>query len=188
MPAESEHSQWNLVGSADFYLGWLLNETDLEYSQEELTALKPEDVTNLIVERAKEMYNDREAEYGEEVTREMERVVMLKCVDTQWMDHIDAMDQLQKGIRLRAYAQRDPVVEYRLEGFDMFDQTIDNIRDDVTRFILSARIQKVTSAEEFNKMINQEANQQARKLGMKKPIQRRPPVETPEQASFDPGR
>ena len=107
------------------------------------------------------------------------RVVMLKCVDTQWMDHIDAMDQLQKGIRLRAYAQRDPVVEYRLEGFDMFDQMIDNIRDDVTRFILSARIQKVTSAEEFNKMINQEANQQARKLGMKKPIQRRPPVETP---------
>ncbi len=179
VPAESEHSQWNLVGLRDFYLGWLLNETDLEYSQEELTALKPEDVTNLIVERAKEMYNDREAEYGEEVTREMERVVMLKCVDTQWMDHIDAMDQLQKGIRLRAYAQRDPVVEYRLEGFDMFDQMIDNIRDDVTRFILSARIQKVTSAEEFNKMINQEANQQARKLGMKKPIQRRPPVETP---------
>ncbi len=107
---------------------------------------------------------------------------MLKCVDTQWMDHIDAMDQLQKGIRLRAYAQRDPVVEYRLEGFDMFDQMIDNIRDDVTRFILSAKIQKVTTAEEFNKMINQEANQQARKLGMKKPIPPRPkadPVSKP---------
>ena len=62
----------------------------------------------------------------------MERVILLKCVDTQWMDHIDAMDQLQRGIRLRAYAQRDPVVEYRVEGFDMFDQMVENIQDDVT--------------------------------------------------------
>lgn len=181
VPAEeSDHTKWNLVGLRDFYLGWVLNETDLEYTDEELSALKPEDITKLVIDRAKEIYNDREAQYGEEVTREMERVVMLKCVDTQWMDHIDAMDQLQKGIRLRAYAQRDPVVEYRMEGFDMFDQMIENIRDDVTRFILSARIQNVTSAEAFNKMINQEANQQARKLGMNTRIKRRPPVEQPQ--------
>ena len=71
-----------------------------------------------------------------EVIREMERVYLLKAVDTHWMDHIDAMDQLKAGIRLRSYGQHDPVVEYRLEGFDMFDEMIENIREDTIKMML----------------------------------------------------
>ena len=72
--------------------------------------------------------------------REVERVVLLKNVDTQWMDHIDAMDELQKGIRLRAYGQQDPVIAYREEGFDMFDAMIDTIRENTARMILTVRL------------------------------------------------
>ena len=73
--------------------------------------------------------------------RELERVVLLKNVDTKWMDHIDAMEELKRGIRLRAYAQRDPVVEYRLKGFDMFDEMIASIREDTARMMLTLRLQ-----------------------------------------------
>ncbi len=72
--------------------------------------------------------------------RELERVVLLKNVDTKWMDHIDAMEELKRGIRLRAYAQQDPVVEYRLEGFDMFDSMIAAIREDTARMMLTLRL------------------------------------------------
>ena len=69
-------------------------------------------------------------------------MVLLKNVDTQWMDHIDAMNELQNGIRLRAYGQKDPVVEYKFEGFDMFDQMISVIRENTARMILTVRLQK----------------------------------------------
>ena len=73
---------------------------------------------------------------------EVERVVLLRNVDQEWMDHIDAMEQLQDGIRLRAYAQQDPVVEYRLEGFDMFDSMIAAIRENTAKMILTVRLRK----------------------------------------------
>ncbi len=69
--------------------------------------------------------------------REFERVVLLRNVDTKWMEHIDAMDELRKGIYLRSYGQRDPVVEYRIEGFDMFDDMVESIREDTTRMLLT---------------------------------------------------
>ncbi len=72
--------------------------------------------------------------------RELERVILLKNVDTEWMDHIDAMDELQKGIRLRAYGQKDPVVEYRMEGFDMFDEMISTIRENTARMMLTVQL------------------------------------------------
>ena len=165
-----EHENWNLQSLRDMYLGWLLTEEDLQYTSEEMASLTPEDVKKVIWDKAMAIYKEREEKYGEEVMRELERVVMLKCVDTQWMDHIDNMDQLQKGIRLRAYAQRDPVVEYRLEGFDMFDQMVTNIRNDTTRFILSAQIKQVESKEQFQEELKREANEQAERLDMKKPF------------------
>ena len=167
---EHHHNAWNLNSLRDTYLGWLLTEEDLQYSDSELAALDPESLTAFIWGKAKELYDQREADYGSDVMRELERVVMLKCVDTQWMEHIDNMEQLQKGIRLRAYAQRDPVVEYRMEGFDMFDQMVVNIRNDVTRLILSAQIKKVESKEQFQEELKQEANEQAERLDMKKPF------------------
>ncbi len=143
---DSLKDDWNLEGLHDYYLGWLLDENDLKYSLDELEDVSVDDIVETITNKAKALYEERENAFGSEIMRELERVVLLKNVDTQWMDHIDAMEELKRGIRLRAYAQRDPVVEYRLEGFDMFDQMIAAIRADTARMILTVHIKKQEDA------------------------------------------
>ena len=96
-----------------------------------------EELTQELKEKAHEKYEEKEQEIGSDDLRELERVVMLKVVDQKWMDHIDAMDELKDGIGLRAYGQKDPVVQYRIEGFDMFDQMINDIKIDVTKILLN---------------------------------------------------
>ena len=139
LPENTEKDNWNLEGLRNYFLGWLLSEEELHYEGEELENLEQDYVINEITERAMKLYEKREEEFGTEVMRELERVVLLRNVDSQWMDHIDAMEELKRGIRLRAYGQHDPVVEYRLEGFDMFDEMIASIREDTTRMILTIR-------------------------------------------------
>ena len=97
------------------------------------------ELTEELTTKAHEIYEAKEAEFGEENLRELERVVMLKIVDQKWMDHIDNMDELKKGIGLRGYGQKDPVVQYRLEGTDMFDDMIEDIRMDVIKILLNIR-------------------------------------------------
>ena len=92
-----------------------------------------------VEEKAHSKYEEKEKEFGEKTLRELERVVMLKIVDERWMDHIDAMDELKDGIGLRAYGQKDPVVQYRIEGFDMFDQMIADIQLNVVKILMNAR-------------------------------------------------
>lgn len=111
---------------------------------EKLHSLKEEklnvnDTLNELKDKIHEIYEQKEAEFGSEDLRELERVIMLKIVDQKWMNHIDAMDELKNGIGLRAYGQKDPVVQYRIEGFDMFDEMVANIKVDVVRFLLNAR-------------------------------------------------
>ena len=90
-------------------------------------------------EKAHNKYENKEKDFGEKTLRELERVVMLKIVDERWMDHIDAMDELKDGIGLRAYGQKDPVVQYRIEGFDMFDQMVADIQLNVVKILMNAR-------------------------------------------------
>ena len=90
-------------------------------------------------EKAHSKYEEKEKDFGEKTIRELERVVMLKIVDERWMDHIDAMDELKDGIGLRAYAQKDPVVQYRIEGFEMFDQMVADIQLNVIKILMNAR-------------------------------------------------
>ena len=90
-------------------------------------------------EKAHSKYEEKEKDFGEKAIRELERVVMLKIVDERWMDHIDAMDELKDGIGLRAYAQKDPVVQYRIEGFEMFDQMVADIQLNVVKILMNAR-------------------------------------------------
>ena len=90
-------------------------------------------------EKALKKYEEKEQEIGTEDLRELERVVMLKVVDQKWMDHIDAMDELKNGIGLRAYGQKDPVVQYKIEGFDMFDEMINDLKMDVVKILLNLR-------------------------------------------------
>ena len=92
-----------------------------------------------VEEKAHNKYEEKEKDFGEKTLRELERVVMLKIVDERWMDHIDAMDELKDGIGLRAYGQKDPVVQYRIEGFEMFDQMIADIQLNVVKILMNAR-------------------------------------------------
>ena len=98
-----------------------------------------EDISNELKKQALEIYKQKEEEIASDQMRELERIVMLKVVDEKWMDHIDSMDELKNGIGLRAYGQKDPVVQYRLEGFDMFDEMINNIKVDVTKILMHIR-------------------------------------------------
>ena len=91
----------------------------------------------MLVERAEEIYRQKEELFGADVFREVERSVLLRNVDRRWMDHIDAMDDLKNEIGLQAYAQRNPVNEYRIAGADMFDSMVDEIREGTVRMILS---------------------------------------------------
>ena len=97
------------------------------------------DIIQELQEKCHVKYAEKEKEFGEQTLRELERVVMLKIVDERWMDHIDAMDELKDGIGLQAYGQKDPVVQYRIEGFDMFDQMIADIQVNVVKILMNAR-------------------------------------------------
>lgn len=101
-----------------------------------------------------EKYEQKEAEIGEQELRELERVVMLKVVDQKWMDHIDAMDELKDGIGLRAYGQKDPVVQYRIEGTDMFDEMIYSIKYDVVKILLNISKQQEVRRTEAARITN----------------------------------
>ncbi len=140
LPENVPHEDWDLKGLREHYMGWLIGDEDLNYTGRELEDLEPEFAKNYLFEKAKKLYESREEEFTSPVMRELERVVLLRTVDQEWMDHIDAMEQLQEGIRLRAYAQQDPVVEYRLEGFDMFDAMIGSIREQTAKAILTVRL------------------------------------------------
>ena len=113
---------------------------ELQYTREELDKLSPQDIQEQLEEKAHAFYEKKEADLGSDVMRELERVVLLKVVDSHWMDHIDAMHELRRGIGLQAYAQHDPIVEYKRQGFDMFDEMINEIKDDTARMIFIARI------------------------------------------------
>ena len=140
LPDNVPHDDWDLRGLREHYMGWMIAPTELRYDAQGLEDLEAGEVITFLKERAEKIYAAREVEFTEPIMREVERTVLLKNVDVQWMDHIDAMNELQKGIRLRAYAQHDPVVEYRTEGFDMFDAMISTIREDTARMILTVRL------------------------------------------------
>ena len=140
LAADEDKENWNLNGLRDYYSGWLLTDGDLRFDKDEFEKLKKEDVVRIIRDRMEERYAAREKEFGEETMRELERVALLRNVDLKWMDHIDDMSDLKQGIYLRGYGQHDPVVEYRIEGFEMFDSMIEAIREDTVKMLLTVRL------------------------------------------------
>ncbi|MBR2354621.1 MAG: preprotein translocase subunit SecA [Clostridia bacterium] len=136
-----EPSHWDLAGLREAYKGMLTNSDDFRYEGAELHNLKREDVTALLIDRADALYREKETLVGVDRFREMERAVLLQNVDRSWMEHIDAMEDLKDSIRLQSYAQRDPVNEYRLQGADMFDVMVGEIRDRTARMILSVTVE-----------------------------------------------
>ena len=108
----------------------------------ELPQLTAEDFTEQFVAAATDFYEKKEQEITSPIMRELERVILLRVVDEYWMDHIDAMDDLRQGIRLRAYAQVDPVLAYKKESFDMFDEMIAGIQSETVRRLYSVRLRQ----------------------------------------------
>ncbi len=139
--AGDDHEEWNLDGLREYYTGWLTTEDDFRYDAQQMEDLGREELTEQLIDKAMKIYEEKETNYGP-LMRELERVVLLKTVDRYWMDHIDNMEELRKGIHLRAYGQKDPVVLYRMEGFDMFDQMIASIREDTARLMLTVQIRQ----------------------------------------------
>ncbi len=142
-PSADTHDEWNLMGLREYFMGWLLNEDDLVFENAQaLEDTSAEEIEELLKEKAHKIYNDREEKYGAEFMRELERAVLLRNVDIRWISHIDDMDELKRGIYLRAYAQKNPVVEYRIEGADMFDEMVENIRRGTAKMILSVQVRE----------------------------------------------
>ena len=135
--SDGESADWNIDGLRDHFRGWLCGDNDFkDLSPQELSKMGKQGFIDLLQKRADEEYAKREKIFGENM-REVERILLLRNDDRQWMDHIDAMDDLKQGIYMRSYSQRDPVVEYRVEGFEMFDAMVALIREDTVRAILT---------------------------------------------------
>ena len=131
--------EWDFDGLRNHFMPWLTTADDFNYSNTELDALDRDDIRELMHERAMKLYETREQLFGSDMMRKIERFCLLRNLDTNWMDHIDAMDELRRGIYLRAYGQHDPVVEYRNEGYDMFNAMIDTIRESTAKMVLAAK-------------------------------------------------
>lgn len=132
-------SDWGFDTLRGQYAGYLCNDDDFRYSEDELKHLRSSDIADMLCERAEEIYASKEDLFGAEQLREIERAVLLRNVDTMWMEHIDAMDDLKSNIGFQAYAQRDPVTEYRIQGAEMFDAMVSDIRERTVRMILSIK-------------------------------------------------
>ena len=129
---------WDYDGLRAHYLGLLTSEEDFRFADEkERKRMDPETVSEILCERAMQVYAGKEELFGSETFREVERAVLLRHVDSAWMEHIDTMDELKSTVGLQSYAQRDPVTEYRLQGAEMFDAMVEEIRNGTVRAILT---------------------------------------------------
>ncbi|MGM0855038.1 MAG: preprotein translocase subunit SecA [Bacillota bacterium] len=147
--AEENMENWNLQGIVDYVNANLLPENDV--TVDDLRGKEPEEMMDLIYEDVKHRYDEKEEELTPEQMREFEKVILLRAVDTKWIDHIDAMDQLRQGIHLRAYGQTDPLREYQHEGFAMFESMVLAIEEDVAKYVMKAEIRNNLERQEVAK-------------------------------------
>ncbi len=138
-PADQVPEEWDLQAIIDYGNGTFLHEGQL--TEKQLKGKEKEEIIELIKSIVHESYVKREEELGPEIMREFEKVVVLRAVDSKWMDHIDAMDQLRQGIHLRAYGGTDPLREYQFEGFEMFQQMVETIQEEVSMYIMKAHVE-----------------------------------------------
>ena len=131
--------EWGFDEIKAAFRGLLCGDDDFNYSQSELADLEASDITKLLSDRADEILKKQEEAFTPEIFREVERAILLRNVDTRWVEHIDAMDDLIGSVGLNAYAQRSPIVEYKIQGGAMFEEMIAGIREGTARMILTAR-------------------------------------------------
>ena len=137
---ENNPENWNVGGLLEFLESVCLLPEQVNYTNEELFDMSREGLIRELTDVANKNYQEKETELTSEVMREIERVALLRSVDSKWIEHIDAMDQLKHGIGLRAYGQQDPVMMYKFEGFDMFEEMIASIRESTLKLIFHAKV------------------------------------------------
>lgn len=148
-PNSGDDEQWNYQGLIDYVNGNLLHEGDITI--DDLRGKETEEIVDAIFAKVKERYDEKEELLQSEQMREFEKVIVLRAVDSKWIDHIDAMDQLRQGIHLRAYGQIDPLREYQHEGFAMFEHMVAAIEEDVAKYIMKAEIRNNLERQEVAK-------------------------------------
>ncbi|MBE3568879.1 MAG: preprotein translocase subunit SecA [Bacillales bacterium] len=146
--AEDEE-QWNLQGIIDYVNANLLPEGDV--TVEDLLGKEPDEMVDLIFSKVQKRYDEKEESLSKEQMREFEKVILLRAVDSKWIDHIDAMEQLREGIHLRAYGQIDPLREYQNEGYQMFELMIKAIEEETAKYIMKAEIHNNLERQEVAK-------------------------------------
>ena len=140
---------WDLQSVIEFVQANLLDEGVL--TRDDIWGKEKSDIVDVIYNKVAAAYDVREEELGETTMREFEKVVVLRAVDSKWMDHIDAMDQLRQGIHLRAYGGTDPLREYQFEGFEMFHGMVESIQEEVSKYIMKARVESNLERQEVVK-------------------------------------
>ncbi|GGJ64313.1 preprotein translocase subunit SecA [Anoxybacillus voinovskiensis] len=148
-PSEEMPEDWDVKGIIDYVNANLLPEGDVTVN--DLRGKEPEEMIELIWQKVKMRYDEKEQQIAPEQMREFERVIVLRAVDMKWMDHIDAMEQLRQGIHLRAYGQVDPLREYQMEGYAMFEAMIASIEEEVAKYMMKAEIHSNLERQEVAK-------------------------------------
>ncbi|GIQ65976.1 preprotein translocase subunit SecA [Paenibacillus cisolokensis] len=163
--AEDIPEEWDLQAIVDYAHATFLQEGTL--TKDDLWGKEKDEIVDYLYDKVVELYDRREQEIGPETMREFEKVVVLRAVDSKWMDHIDAMDQLRQGIHLRAYGGTDPLREYQIEGFEMFQEMIAHIQEEVAKYIMKAHVEHNLERQEV-------AKGQTESGGSSEPKQKRP--------------
>ena len=148
---EEYPENWNITGLIEFMEQFFLPKDSLSYTKEQIEDLRRVDLVGDLTDIAMEEYAKKEDEFGSEALREIERIILLRAVDSKWMDHIDDMERLRQGIGLRAYAQRDPIIEYKEEGYIMYEAMLQAITEDIIRLLFHVRAEKRIEREQVAK-------------------------------------
>ena len=153
-------------------------EGELEFDEHDIDHMTVESLTDMLMELVLEQYKKKEELFGDNM-REVERVILLRVVDSKWMEHIDNMEQLRQGINLRAYAQKDPVVEYKFEAMDMFEEMIAVIKEETVRYLFHVVPQSQIEREQVAKPV-------AENLGGDGTVEKKPVVKGAKVGRNDP--
>ncbi len=148
---EEYPENWNITGLIEFMEQFFLPKDSLSYTKEQIEDLRRVDLVGDLTDIAMEKYAQKEEEFGSDALREIERIILLRAVDSKWMDHIDDMERLRQGIGLRAYAQRDPIIEYKEEGYIMYEAMLQAITEDIIRLLFHVRAEKRIEREQVAK-------------------------------------
>mgnify|MGYP004507383317 FL=1 len=139
--SEDYPDNWNLDGLVSYLEQVFVPAGTLSFTKDDLQTMTKESLKEQLTEIAEQRYEERKAEFGEDVMKDLQRIILLKVVDSKWMDHIDNMEQLRQGIGLRAYAQTDPVIAYKNEGYEMYEEMLGAIGEDVIKMLFNVRIE-----------------------------------------------